>query len=39
MGVSLDDLISLVKERGTADTFAEREELRSLLDPFRALPA
>lgn len=38
MGASLDDLITLVKQRGTADTFPEREELHGLLEPFRALP-
>src|SRR5450759_427950 len=38
MGISLDDLVALVKERGTADTFPEREEIHGLLEPFRALP-
>jgi hypothetical protein len=38
MGVSLDDLIALVKQRGTSEAFPEREELHGLLEPFRALP-
>jgi hypothetical protein len=38
MSVALDDLISLVKQRGTADTFPEKEELHGLLEPFRELP-
>ncbi len=37
MPVSLDDLVALVKERGTSDTFPQREELHGLLEPFRAL--
>jgi hypothetical protein len=38
MGPSLDDLISLVKQRGTADRFPEKDELHGLLEPFRELP-
>jgi hypothetical protein len=38
MCATLDDLISLVKERGTQDTFPDKEELHGLLEPFRALP-
>jgi len=38
MGVSLDDLIALVKHRATEDAFPEREEFFGLLDPFRASP-
>jgi hypothetical protein len=38
MGTSLDDLVTLVKQRGTAETFPERDELYGLLDPFRATP-
>ena len=38
MGLTLDDLVSLVKQRGTADTFPEREELHGLLEPFCELP-
>jgi hypothetical protein len=34
---SLDDLIALVKARGTASTFPAPEELHALLDPFRTL--
>jgi hypothetical protein len=37
MPVSLDDLVALVKERGTPDLFPQREELHGLLEPFRAL--
>jgi hypothetical protein len=37
MAESLDDLVALVKQRGTAETFPERDELYGLLDPFRAL--
>ncbi len=38
MAVSLDDLVALVKERGTHDAFPQREELHALLESFRALP-
>lgn len=38
MSVSLDDLIALVKQRGTSEAFPEREELHGLLEPFRGLP-
>ena len=38
MGLTLDDLVALVKQRGTAETFPEKEELYGLLDPFRDLP-
>ena len=37
MAVSLDDLVALVKERGTEDSFPQREELHGLLEPFRLL--
>ena len=37
MGISLDDLISLVKQRGTEVTFPEKEEFFGLLDPFRSV--
>ena len=37
MAASLDDLVALVKERGTTDAFPKREELHGLLEPFRAL--
>ena len=37
MAVSLDDLVALVKERGTPESFPQREELHGLLEPFRAL--
>ncbi|MBN2576327.1 MAG: hypothetical protein JXP73_17330 [Deltaproteobacteria bacterium] len=37
MDLTLDDLLSLVKQRGTADNFPEREELHGLLEPFREL--
>jgi hypothetical protein len=37
MAVSLDDLVALVKERGTEDSFPQREELHGLLEPFRVL--
>ena len=38
MGASLDELVALMKQRGTADGFPERDELHGLLEPFRALP-
>jgi hypothetical protein len=38
MAASLDDLIALVKQRGTLEAFPEREELHGLLEPFHALP-
>src|SRR5512138_42562 len=38
MGVSLDELIALVKQRGTAEAFPEKDELYGLLEPFRELP-
>ena len=37
MAVSLDDLVTLVKERGTKDFFPQREELHGLLEPFLGL--
>ena len=37
MAASLDDLVALVKERGTPESFPQREELHGLLEPFRAL--
>jgi hypothetical protein len=37
MPVSLEDLVALVKERGTPNLFPQREELHGLLEPFRAL--
>jgi hypothetical protein len=37
MAASLDDLVALVKERGTTDGFPQREELHGLLEPFRGL--
>ena len=38
MALTLDDLLALVRERGTTDAFPKREELHGLLEPFRALP-
>jgi hypothetical protein len=37
MAASLDDLVALVKERGTPDSFPQREEWHGLLEPFRAM--
>ena len=37
MAASLDDLVALVKARGTPESFPQREELHGLLEPFRAL--
>jgi hypothetical protein len=37
MAASLEDLVALVKERGSPDSFPQREELHGLLEPFRAL--
>jgi hypothetical protein len=35
---TVDDLLRLIRDRGTPDTFPDIEELDALLDPFRTIP-